>query len=76
MAEAALPGMEAGRRTETVEWGLRWVDDTILHRRGHVEPRQDEQAARSVVGRREYGWHGTEVVSRTIVTYTTRWEPS
>ena len=70
----ALPGMEAGRRTERVEWGLRFRSDTGLHRKGHVEPRPSEHNARQCVGRSDYGWRDTEIVRRTVVTYTTKWE--
>lgn len=73
---AALRGTEAGRRLERVEWGLRFRATTFLHRKGTVEPRPSEQNARQLAGRAEYGWRDTEVVSRTVVTYTTRWEPA
>lgn len=69
----ALPGMEAGRRTERVEWALRGTADTFLHRKGEIIPRPDEENARSCVGRQELGWRDTEVVCRTVVTYTTPW---
>ena len=72
--QAALPGMDAGKRTERVEWGLRWTTDTVFGRRGTVEPRPDEANARKCEGVAEWGWRGTEVVSRTVVTYTTPWE--
>lgn len=75
-AQAALPSMEAGRRVERVEWGLRFTTDTALERRGHVEPRPSEENARACVGVVHYGWRGTEVVRRTVVTYTTDWEPA
>lgn len=67
---------EQGRRTEQVEWAVRWTKDTFLHRCGHVAPRASETAAREVIGLVHSGW-GTadeiEVVSRTVVTYTTTW---
>jgi hypothetical protein len=72
----ALPGMEAGRRKECTEWGLRTTRDTFLHRKGDVVTVQDEAHARRCVGHAEWGWAATEVVSRTVVTYTTRWERS
>lgn len=75
MADDILPGFEAGRRTERTEWGLRSTADTFLHRRGDVIPRFSEENARECAGRPELGWRScTEVVRRTIVTYTTAWE--
>lgn len=72
--QAALPGLEAGRRTERVEWGLRSTADTFLHRKGEVSARPNEENARNCVGRVESGWRATEIVRRTVVTYTTPWE--
>jgi hypothetical protein len=72
--QSALPGMEAGRRTERVEWGLRSTADTVLHRKGEVDVRPGEENARYCVGRVECGHRSTEIVRRTIVTYTTPWE--
>lgn len=71
--QAALPGMEAGRRTERVEWGLRSTASDFLHRKGDVTPRVSEQHARecAVTG---LGWGAIEIVQRTVVTYTTPWE--
>jgi len=72
--QPALPGMEAGRRAERVEWGLRQTIGTFLQRNGEVTIRATEEQARKCVGRPELGWRGTEIVRRTVVTYTTPWE--
>ena len=74
MNAPALPGMEAGRRKERTEWGLRFTCDTALSRKGRVEPRESEAQARFCAGRTDLGWRGTEVVRRTVVTYSTSWE--
>lgn len=71
--QAALPGMEAGRRTERVEWGLRSAAGTCFHRKGEVTPRVSEEHARKCAGHPELGWGETEIVRRTVVTYTTPW---
>ncbi len=73
-ADDVLPGFEAGRRVERREWGLRWIADTAFAKKGHVDLFEGEEHARTCVGRREYGYGNTEIVSRTVVTYTTRWE--
>jgi hypothetical protein len=73
-SQQALPGMEAGRRTERVEWGLRQTIGTFLMRKGDVDLRTGEDQARECAVRAELGWRGTEVVRRTVVTYTTSWE--
>lgn len=44
------PRIEAGWRTERVEWGLRFTVDTVIARRGHVEPRPSEENARRCAG--------------------------
>ncbi len=67
-------GVEPGKRVERVEWGLRQTIGTYLMKKGQVELRSNEESARSVVGNIYYGWRGTEVVRRTVVTYTTEWE--
>lgn len=70
---AVLPGMEAGRRTERTEWGLRHLDDRPgIHRKGDVGTRASEQHARESIG--TPGWGPVEIVSRTVVTYTTTWQ--
>lgn len=63
-----------GRRAETVEFGLRTATDNIFHRKGHVEPRSSLEAAVQSRERPFSRWEGDEqVVTRTIVTYTTGW---
>jgi hypothetical protein len=73
-AQRALPGMDAGRRVQRVEWGLRRTADTVLERKGEVTIRSSEEQARECVGRPELGWRGTDIVRRTVVTSTTAWE--
>jgi hypothetical protein len=64
----------AGRRVETVEWGLRTQTDTVFHRKGHVEPRDSIEFAVACRDRPFSGWRGDEqVVARAVVTYTTEW---
>lgn len=65
---------EPGRRVERVEWGLRQTVGNFLMRKGDVDLRGDEDNARACVGEISYGFRDTEVVRRTIVTYTTDWE--
>jgi hypothetical protein len=63
-----------GRRIETVEWGLRTQADTVFRRTGHVEPRSSLAAAVDARDRPFSGWRGDEqVVTRTVVVYTTEW---
>jgi hypothetical protein len=66
--------MVDGRRTETVQWGLRTVRDNLFHRKGHVEPRGSLEYAVASRDQPGTGWKGDEqVVTRTVVTYTTQW---
>lgn len=66
---------DRGRREERTEWGLRYTRDG-LHKRGHVDLRPSESNARECVGNQYIGCAHTEVVSRTVATYTTEWEAS
>jgi hypothetical protein len=71
------PRMElvAGRRAERTEWGLRSVRDGWQHKKGHVEQRDSLEYALTCRERPYAGRAGDEqVVSRTIVTYTTDWK--
>ena len=64
----------SGRRVETVEFGLRTAKDDIFHRKGHVEQMSSLERAVGCRERPFSGWKGDEqVVTRTIVTYTTDW---
>ena len=72
--QLAIGGMESGRRVERVEWGLRTTVANFLNRKGHVDIRFDEANARLLVNDIYSGHRDTEVVRRTIVTYTTDWE--
>lgn len=71
--EDALFG-ECGKRTEVVQWGLRKTVGDYLQSKGEVAVRPSEEAARDQVGNIYDGWRNTEVVKRTIVTYTGTWE--
>ena len=63
-----------GRRVVTVEFGLRTATDNTFHRKGHVEQRSSLEQAVDCRDRPFSGWRGDEqVVTRTIVTYTTDW---
>ena len=63
-----------GRRVETVEFGLRTAKDSIFHRKGHVEQMSSPERAVDCRDRPFCGWQGDEqIVTRTIVTYTTDW---
>lgn len=65
---------EQGRRVETIEYGLRTVTDNVFHRKGHVEPMSSLDHAVGARDRPFSGWRGDEqVVTHTIVTYTTQW---
>jgi hypothetical protein len=64
----------AGRRVETVEYGLRTQTDTVFHRRRHVEQHDSLEYALACREQPFTGRRGDEqVVTRTIVTYTTEW---
>lgn len=79
MSDAALFG-EQGRREERVEWGLRATADQqpFGMRKGQVDVRPGESSARFGVTDEatRYGWRDCEVVKRTVVTYTSDWEPA
>ena len=63
-----------GRRVETVEWGLRTMQDGVFHRKGHVEQRDSPESAAACRNRPFSGYQGNEqVVTRTVVVYTTEW---
>ena len=65
---------DQGRRAEHVEYGLRTVKDNAFHRKGHVEQRSSIEFAVQCRDQPHSGWSGDEqVVTRTIVTYTTSW---
>jgi hypothetical protein len=76
MTTLPIPGIEAGRRVERVEWGLRQTVGTFLMDKGEVDTRPSEENARSLVGSAHTGFRNTEVVRRTVVTYTSDWEPA
>ena len=64
----------SGRRVETVEFGLRTPKDNIFYRKGHVEQMSSLERAVDCRDRPFCGRQGDEqVVTRTIVTYTTDW---
>ena len=63
-----------GRRVETAEFGLRTAEDNIFHRKGHVEQMSSPERAADCRDRPFSGRKGDEqIVTRTIVTYTTDW---
>lgn len=67
---------DRGRREERTEWGVRWtrtIPNVVTA--GQVDPAVNEDNART---RHRSAWSGrcSEVVSRTVVTYTTDWEAS
>lgn len=72
-----LTGLESGRRVERVEWGVRTLAD---NGRRVIEFSESEDDARWVVSARNESnlpyWRGREpeIVSRTVVTYTTNWK--
>lgn len=73
-AQEPLPGFETGKRAEQVEYGLRRVRDEVFGRKGTVEPWDSAESAADARDRPFSGWHGDEqIVTRTIVTYTTEW---
>jgi hypothetical protein len=64
----------SGRRVETIEWGLRTQQDTVFRRKGHVEQRDSPESAVDARDRPFSGYAGDEqVVTRTVVIYTTEW---
>jgi hypothetical protein len=68
-----LEGVD-GRRVEAVEYGLRTTRDGVFHRKGHVEPHDSIEFAVACRERPFTGRRGDEqVVTRTVVTYTTEW---
>lgn len=69
-----LPGLESGRRTEVVEWGLRCPHTAIgpadverAANRDHAERMAKTMNALPL-------GPGYDAVSRTTVTYTTAWK--
>lgn len=71
-----LFGAPEGKKATRTEWGLRQTKGNVLMDKGEVDLRRDEENARDVVGNRYLGFRDTEVVSRTVTTYTTPWETS
>ncbi|WP_370246929.1 hypothetical protein [Nocardioides sp.] len=70
---------EDGVRSERVEWGNRWPQDSYASPAGQIEPAASEQNARYRAEQTHWGPDGpfsTSVVKRTVVTYTTRWTPA
>lgn len=68
-----------GRRAETIEWGVRQTHDDVFGKAGQVQPCGGEARARQIVDnpeRRYWRTSPVEVVKRTVVTYTTSWEPA
>jgi hypothetical protein len=69
-----LPGFEQGRRSVRVEYGLRRARDGVFARKGHIDLRDSAESAAASRDRPFSGWDGDEeIVTRTIVTYTTEW---
>lgn len=73
------PPGEPGKRVERTEWGVRWLRDHVTNRRGKVTTAPNEDLARWWATHPEAQYSGfppgaVAVVSRTIVTYTGRWE--
>lgn len=70
--------LPAGRREERTEWGCRYRRATPTHKRGDVDIRPGESAARFCITDEAVGYGyrlgDCEVVKRTIVTYTGAWE--
>jgi hypothetical protein len=72
--EDELPVLPKVRREVRVEYGLRTVRDGVFHRRGHVEERSSLEFALQCREQPFSGWKGDEqIVTRTVVTYTTQW---
>lgn len=69
-----LFGTPDGKRTVREEWGLRQTMGNCLMDKGEVDVRFSEENARSLVGDKYHGFSDTEVVHRTVTTYTTPWE--
>ena len=69
-----LFGTPEGRKAVETQWGLRYTKTTFLAGKGEVAQRPSEEGARKVCGNVYLGWGDTEVVKRTITTYTTPWE--
>lgn len=75
-----LPGRaEHGKRVEHTEWGVRWLCDYVTTKRGQITQAPNQSQARLWATHPEAQYWGfppgsVQVVSRTIVTYTTHWE--
>ena len=74
---------ERGKRVERTEWGVRWLRDSpaLTSKRGHITQAPSENQARQWATHPEAQYWGfpsgsVHVVSRTIVTYTSSWEPA
>jgi hypothetical protein len=72
--EDELPLLPKVRREVRIEYGLRTVRDDLFHRKGHVEERSTLEYALATRERPFSGWKGDEqIVTRTVVIYTTQW---
>lgn len=79
-----LPGRdERGKRVERTEWGVRWLRDSpaLTSKRGQITQAPNENQARRWASHPEAQYWGfpagyVEVVFRTVVTYTSSWEPA
>ncbi|OBB17033.1 hypothetical protein A5761_11300 [Mycolicibacterium setense] len=77
-----LPGpTERGKRVERIEWGVRWLCDYVTTKRGQITKAPNENQARMWATHPEAPYWGfpsgyVQVVSRTVVTYTSSWEPT
>lgn len=78
MDELDIPGLEKGKRTERVEWGERSISDTsLVGPVGSVRKAYGEEQARGYDGAFYPGGPRVkEAVKRTVVTYTSDWEPA
>ncbi|MBP2456242.1 hypothetical protein [Mycolicibacterium lutetiense] len=79
-----LPGRpEHGKRVERTLWGVRWLRDSpaLTSKRGQITEAPNETQARQWATHPEAQYWGfpagyVQVVSRTIVTYTSSWGPA
>lgn len=75
--ELDIPGLEQGRREVTVEWG-NVTDKRDYPDEAGIRLAPGESSARARAQDTYYGHRGpyrTPVVRRTVVTYTSEWEP-
>lgn len=78
--ELDIPGIEKGKRSELIQYGVRFPEGNLQYRAGDVVGCSEYKARwlTSAAAQDELPYHGYprngELVTRTVVTYTGPWE--